>query len=401
MGVRVREKPKGSKVWWIFINHGGQRRAKRVGVGKEGQRAAKSAAEKIQAQLALGNTAALEAPRATAPTFAALGAEWLTKYPALHAVRPATLENYRSFIEQHLVPAFGDRPVTAITSTAIEDFIETKRAPGGSVRFQGKALGDSSLRIGLTALRLILQRAVRLKLIAANPMLDVEWRRTPAIDSVDPFSQTELRAILQAAGAIDPDLATLLRVWAQSGMRAGEVSGLQPQDIDFERGTALVRRTWSRQRLGPTKTGRERLVSLLHPVATETAEWRPGAGDARVVLEGLRGFKVQPMDPTAFLFTLRGRPWTTKDRHQVWRRVLLAARVRYRNPEQLRHTFASTMLSRNAPLLYVQQQGGWRSAAVLLRVYARWLPQDTGLVAHGQPSATPAQPRAGAGCPSQ
>ncbi|PYN02525.1 MAG: hypothetical protein DME07_09805 [Candidatus Rokuibacteriota bacterium] len=41
----------------------------------------------------------------------------------------------------------------------------------------------------------------------------------------------------------------------------------------------------------------------------------------------------------------------------------------HRSPEQLRHTFASTMLSRNAPLLYVQQQGGWRSASVLLRDY--------------------------------
>lgn len=43
----------------------------------------------------------------------------------------------------------------------------------------------------------------------------------------------------------------------------------------------------------------------------------------------------------------------------------------------LRHSFASTMLSRNAPLLYVQQQGGWRSAAVLLRVYARRMPQES------------------------
>ena len=34
---------------------------------------------------------------------------------------------------------------------------------------------------------------------------------------------------------------------------------------------------------------------------------------------------------------------------------------------QLRHTFASTLLSRNAPLLYVQQQGGWRSARSLRR----------------------------------
>jgi len=44
------------------------------------------------------------------------------------------------------------------------------------------------------------------------------------------------------------------------------------------------------------------------------------------------------------------------------------------------------MLSRNAPLLYVQQQGGWRSASVLLRVYARWMPQDLA------PSVAPVSP---------
>src|SRR5207244_11409239 len=80
------------------------------------------------------------------------------------------------------------------------------------------------------------------------------------------------------------------------------------------------------------------------------------------------------------------------DLHRDWRRVLALARVRYRPPEQLRHTFASTMLSRNAPLLYVQQQGGWRSAAVLLRVYARWIPQDFESVLAQQATATQAQP---------
>ncbi|PYO00080.1 MAG: hypothetical protein DMD91_11245 [Candidatus Rokuibacteriota bacterium] len=73
---------------------------------------------------------------------------------------------------------------------------------------------------------------------------------------------------------------------------------------------------------------------------------------------------------------------------RTWRRVLLAAKVRYRAPEQLRHTFASTMLSRNVPLLYVQQQGGWRSASVLLRVYARWMPQEP----TSAPSVTPVSP---------
>jgi hypothetical protein len=52
MGVQVREW-KGA--WWIFVNHNRQRKAKRVGTGKEGHRAALAAAEKIQARLLLGD----------------------------------------------------------------------------------------------------------------------------------------------------------------------------------------------------------------------------------------------------------------------------------------------------------------------------------------------------------
>lgn len=70
------------------------------------------------------------------------------------------------------------------------------------------------------------------------------------------------------------------------------------------------------------------------------------------------------------------------------------AGVRYRSPEQLRHTFASTLLSRNAPPLYVQQQGGWRSASVLLRVCARWVSQEAGTGLNALQAATPAQPEA-------
>lgn len=62
-----------------------------------------------------------------------------------------------------------------------------------------------------------------------------------------------------------------------------------------------------------------------------------------------------------------------------------SAKVRYRVAEQLRHTFTSTMLSRNAPLLYVQQQGGWGSASVLLRVYAKWLSQPAASQAQAAP----------------
>lgn len=134
------------------------------------------------------------------------------------------------------------------------------------------------------------------------------WRGLTRLEQVDPFTGSELRAILTAVSDRNPDFGTLLRLWAQSGMRAGEVSGLQWQDLDRERGTALVRRTWSRQRLGPTKTGLEREVSILHPVAEDTTDWQPGAtAGARSVVAGLGQLKVQPLDdPEAFVFG-RGR----------------------------------------------------------------------------------------------
>jgi hypothetical protein len=44
------------------------------------------------------------------------------------------MDNCRSFIETHLLPFFRDRPITAVTPGIFEDFIEAKRAPGGSGR---------------------------------------------------------------------------------------------------------------------------------------------------------------------------------------------------------------------------------------------------------------------------
>jgi integrase len=396
MAVKVREW-KGA--WWIFTDYKGRRKAKRVGEGREGKRAAQTAAQKIQAKLALGDLSPLEARPAPAPAapeplrFAALAEDWLAKYPLLYEIRPNTLDNYRSVLRHHVIPFFGAMGITEIRSQTVEDFIAAKLGPTGSARFAGQPLSRPSVKVALWVLQMVLQRAVRAGEIPANPAVRVGRFRRVEDENVDPFTGAELRAILEAASRRDPDLAALLRLWAQTGLRAGEVCGLQWHDVDFQQGTVVVRRTWSRQRLGPPKTGRVRVVSLLHPVVDDTPEWRPGAvGGVWAVIEGLRRLRVRSLVPEAFVFTREGRPWATSSLNRAWRQILAAAGVRYRSPEQLRHTFASTMLSRNAPLLYVQQQGGWRSAAVLLRVYARWMPLDAAAL----PAATQPQPEAAA-----
>ena len=125
----------------------------------------------------------------------------------------------------------------------------------------GKEMGNQ--RTGLLALRLILQRAVRTRLLASNPMDAVEWRGTQRIDKVDPFTAAELRAALLAAEKVDDTFALMLRVWAQSGMRAGEVSALQARDFDLKRGEAFGF-------LGPNGAGKTSTMRMIGCVSPET-----------------------------------------------------------------------------------------------------------------------------------
>jgi integrase len=314
------------------------------------------------------------------------------KYPLLNDIRPSTLENYTIALRRHLIPFFGQMPVAAITYKTVEEFIAVKLGPTGSARFKGKPLSRIWLKMLLVILQMVLQRAVKDGHLPGNPAVRVGRFRRAEDENVDPFTGKELRAILAAAQELDHDVAAMLRVWAQTGVRAGELCALQWQDVDLHQGTALVRHTWTRRRLGPTKTGKARTVSMLHPIFEDTPEWRPGVTNGSWgAVEALRRLRVQPLAPDGFVFTRRGQPWPSQSLHREWRRVLSAAGVRYRSPEQFRHTFASTMLSRNAPLLYVQKQGGWRSATVLLRVYSQWMPPDADAVPQ-HPLATPAQP---------
>lgn len=377
MGIRVREQHRGSGVWYVFATWSGRRRAKRIG----DRAAAEAVASQLRARLALGDQSLLESrpTRPTPPTvkFETVAARWLDWYPALNALRPGTLENHKKFLCVHLVPAFGSTPIGEISRRRIQEFIAARRAAGGSQK-TGKPLADSTIRTRLPTLKLILDYAVEERLIPANPMVGPRlWRPASHVETIDPFTNRELRAILEAAESINRDFAVMLRLWAQSGMRSGEVRGLQRGDMDLERGIANVQRSRTKARLGPTKSGRTRLVSFIHPVFEDVGAWEPGATlESHSILAALQRLNITPLDPEGPLFSVSGMPIDERRLHTLWRRVITKAGVRYRQPEQLRHTWASTMLSRNAPVLYVATQGGWRTPGTLFKHYAKWMPQS-------------------------
>jgi integrase len=390
VGVTVREKPKGSGIWWVFVNYHGRRKSRRLGT----KDAATLFAAKVVRELAeddqrVFKPAPAPPPVVAVPTFGPFAQMWLARHATLGG-RPSTHTLYASAVRHHLVPYFGDRPVGAISATDIEDFIVHLRTRG-SVRFAGKGLRDEAVRSVVAVLGLVLKRAVREKVITASPMPHVEWgiRRREARPDPDPFQPHELRAVVAAARELDPDAAVLFELWARTGARAGEIAGLRWEDIDLDAGLVWIRRTLSRGRVGPTKTGKGRRVSFGLPILEDGRDWRPSAAVVSALATRVRALRRRALDPTAPLFlSPSGGAWPTASLSLVSRRAVAKAGVRYRVAETLRHTMASIELSRGAPPLFVQRQGGWSSATVLFSTYATWIEQGADSAA---PAAHPAQ----------
>lgn len=61
-------------------------------------------------------------------------------------------------------------------------------------------------------------------------------------------------------------------------------------------------------------------------------------------------------------------------RKTLWTGILQNAGVRYRNPYQTRHTYASMMLSAGEHPMWVAKQMGHADWTMIARVYGRWMP---------------------------
>jgi integrase len=72
------------------------------------------------------------------------------------------------------------------------------------------------------------------------------------------------------------------------------------------------------------------------------------------------------------------KPWETDAqlRKTLWLPLCARAGVRYRNPYQVRHTFASALLTAGHNPWYVAQQLGHVDVQMVFRIYGKFIAQD-------------------------
>ena len=100
-----------------------------------------------------------------------------------------------------------------------------------------------------------LKRAVRLKLIQHNPCKDVEIPKIER-EEVKLFDPSEVKTSLSAAK--NDRLGALWVLPLTTGLREGELLGLQTCDVDLRAGTLRISRTIYNGVLGTPKSKRSR-----------------------------------------------------------------------------------------------------------------------------------------------
>ncbi|MEF9886171.1 site-specific integrase [Streptomyces sp. P9-A4] len=129
----------------------------------------------------------------------------------------------------------------------------------------------------LTSLSNILETAIDDKRLVRNPMRakSVRWPKAPE-DQREAWSLETAQCVRDV---INPRYRIAVVLALGCGLRQGEVFGLSPQDVDFERGVIRVRRQVQLRngRLYFTlpKGGKTRVVDMPRSVAAELAAYFP------------------------------------------------------------------------------------------------------------------------------
>jgi integrase len=214
----------------------------------------------------------------------------------------------------------------------------------------------NTLLIKIKVVRSILDLSYARGYMPKNPHEWVTKQREEKPD-IDPFSFNEMVALLGVFS--EPKWVRYYTAAFGTGARTSELIALQWRHVDFQRKLVLVRQGFVNGRLTTLKTeGASRDIDKL-----------PSVEDAlRQQLEETKG-------QGRYVFSnVDGGPLHRDNmRNRVWNEAIKRAELRYRNPSQTRHTFASLMLEQGKNPAWVARTLGHTRMNMLYTRYGKFI----------------------------
>jgi integrase len=247
--------------------------------------------------------------------------------------RPVTERNYRTLLRLYVRPLLGSKKVGEVSFSDI-DALHRKITRAGSPVQANRLVGMLSRMFTL---------AMRWGWCSSNPAKGIE-RNVEHLRRryLTPDELARLTAAL--ANAPDQQAANAIRLALLTGARSGEVLGMRWHDVDLEAGT------WSKP---PSSTKQKRAHTV------------PLAGPARQLLSEIA--RRQAGEQGEFVFPGNGKMGHLRNAKRLWYRICREAKLHDLRLHDLRHSFASQLVSSGASLPLIGALLGHSQAQTTLR----------------------------------
>ena len=284
-------------------------------------------------------------------------AEWLDQWLENIAgtIRPSTLTRYRGTVARHINPYIGDKPISQVKGKDIQRLYDTLAKQGNQIT--GEGLASGTIRGIHSMLHEALGAAQQASIIPINP--------TEEIDSPK-FSYKPKQVLTDEQLEKFMEIIQKDAVWHDffyteltTGLRRGEICGLQWTDFDEADGTLKIRRTIHEERSGKltpwdTKTAAGTRTIILPPSTSELLRERKRSALAEWIFPN----PLRPEQPV--------RPSTAYTRMKSLLKEAGLPDLRFHD---LRHTFATLALQNGVDVKTVSGMLGHYSAGFTLDTY--------------------------------
>jgi integrase len=292
---------------------------------------------------------------------------WSQKWTEARNVEPATAAKNATHLRVHVIPKWGTWPIGSVARSDVQLWVKQMQKAG---------TGANTITAVYHLFAAMLSDAVLEGLIGASPCREIDLPKVvkpaPRWLSRHEYDLIQLalasRSLQAAGGRGGPEVPDPHRLTWQafvalgcfSGLRPGELAGLDVEHVDFDRHLVRVQQVMTRHGLrGYGKSD----------AATRSVPFPPEVGDMLWRLVGDRG------DGPVFTAPEGGRVSDGLFRRRVWETALSGAGIEYVRPYVMRHTAASWLVQAGVPTFEIVKMLG-HSSTRLVDTYLHLAPDQ-------------------------
>ena len=308
--------------------------------------------------------------------------QWLRKWLELYAlptIKQSTYVSYESYVRLHLVPELGKSKLSSLSIDQLQRFFNKKQ----------KQLSPKSLRNIYNMLHNCLEQAIINKHLTYNPLHGVKLPPVLKKD-ITILSLSDQNILHSAVISSNTPAAFGIIFTLSTGLRLGELIGLQWSDLDFANHSIHIRRTVGRLlkvdesgNLIEKRTGVPTTEIVTRSPKSKTAQrniplfpaiWRDLMSYRNRQQEMLQveGLLLTPSTP--IFSTTSGTIYEPRTYEDLFKRTLKSANLPNINFHALRHTFATRALEAGMDIKVLSSILGHAQASTTLNLYAHTLP---------------------------